>query len=99
MLYLQDVSETDSDFVYDKVKKSSKAIDSESEEDRPSSRASSRAQKVHTLDDSEDDLEIVEPDTGKKDEKEKDEFDISSSDDGGLFNKVGAASKEMKQRL
>ena len=38
-----------------------------------------------------DDLEIIEPDSGEK--EERDEFDISDSDDGGLANKVGATSK------
>ena len=39
-----------------------------------------------------DDLQILD------NNKEKDEFDISSSDDGGLFNKVGAASKMLTKK-
>ena len=39
-----------------------------------------------------DDLQILD------NNKEKDEFDISSSDDGGLFNKVGAASKMVTKK-
>ena len=43
-------------------------------------------------DDDEDDLEIIETDSGKK--EEQDEFDISDSDEGGLAKKIGNASKK-----
>ena len=43
-----------------------------------------------------EELEIIEPEAQQK--KERDEFDISDSDDGGLANKVGATSKALKKK-
>ena len=66
---------------------------SDSEQERPEESRTGAGDDEEEVD---NDLEIIEPDSGEK--EERDEFDISDSDDGGLANKVGATSKGITKK-